>query len=74
MSKLILSVTKTINPNGSSDTTTRTIAVESDKMTVFPREGTDKALILANGYQFYVDAEVAEIAAAMGATDASAYT
>lgn len=74
MSKLILAITKQVNPQGMSDSTAKTIVVESDKILVFPQEGNTKALIVANGYKFYVDAEVAEIAAAMSAIDASAYT
>jgi hypothetical protein len=74
MSKLILAVTATTNPQGYKTTASQTIVVESDKITVFPREGTDKALVIANGYSFEVDAEVAEIASAMSAADASSYT
>ena len=77
MSKLILAVTRTILPSGAADATAKTIVVESDKITVLPRSVTtanDSALVIANGYQFEVAAEVAEIAAAMAATNASTYT
>lgn len=74
MSKLIISATKTTKVGKVPNTNTQTVVIESDKIVVLPREGTDSALIEANGYQFEVDAEVAEIAAAMEATDASTYT
>lgn len=75
MSKLILAVTgfKKL-PGGPDITRSQTIVVESDKMVVLPREDDTKATVFANGYEFYVDAEVAEIASAMSATDASSYT
>ena len=75
MSKLILAVTgfKKL-PGGPQVTQDMTLVVESDKMIVLPPENDTKPTVLANGYEFYVDAELAEIATAMSATDASAYT
>ena len=75
MSALILAVTgfKKL-PGGPTITQDQTLVVESDKMIVLPRENDTKATVIANGYEFYVDAEVAEIATAMSAADASAYT
>lgn len=74
MSKLILAVTKTTAPGGPSVTENRTIVLESDKILVFPLDNDTRSLVIANGYQFEVDAEVAELGSAMSATDASAYT
>lgn len=51
-----------------------TIVVSSDKILVFPREDGASSLVMANGWEFEVDAEVAEIATALDSTDASSYT
>lgn len=74
MSKLLITATKTVSPDKKTNTDTQVVYVESDKITILPREGTTKALILANGFQYEVDAEVAELANALGAEDVSAYT
>lgn len=42
---------------------------------ILPREGNTKALIVtSSGWQYEVDAEVSEVAAALGSEDVSAYT
>jgi len=74
MSKLILAVTKSIAPSGQTVTEDKTVVVESDKFVILPLDSNTRALVLVNGWQFEVDAEVAELATAMSATDASAYT
>jgi hypothetical protein len=74
MSKLLITATSTVNPQGSKTTTSQVVYVESDKITILPREGTTKAVILANGFTYEVDSEVAEIGAALAAEDVSAYT
>ncbi len=75
MSALILAVTgfKKL-PGGPTITQDMDIVVESDKIIVLPRDNDTKATVIANGYEFYVDAELAEIATAMDAADASSYT
>lgn len=74
MSKLLITATKTTNPQGFATATSQVVYVESDKITILPREGTSKALVLANGFTYEVDSEPVEIAAALGAEDVSAYT
>jgi hypothetical protein len=74
MSKLILAVTASQSPSGVRDSANRTIVVESDKILVLPDSANTKAIIQTLGWTFWVDAEVAELASAMSATDASAYT
>lgn len=74
MSKLILAVTKTVTPDKKTSEVAQTIVVESDKITILPLESNTKSLVMANGFQWEVEAEVAELASAMSATDASAYT
>lgn len=74
MSKLLLTATKTVTPDKKTISTSQVVYVESDKITILPREGTAKALVIANGYQFDVDSEVAELGAALAAEDVSAYT
>lgn len=74
MSKLLITATKTVSPDKKTNLNSQVVYVESDKITILPREGTDKATILANGYQFDVDAEVSELSVALGGEDTSAYT
>lgn len=74
MSVLILAVTKTTAPGGPSVVEDKTVVVESDKFTILPIDSDTRSLVIVNGYQFEVDAEVAELASAMNAVDASAYT
>lgn len=74
MSKLLITATKTVSPDKKTNTDTQVVYVESDKITILPREGGDKCTLLANGFQYDLDAEVAEIGAALAAEDVSAYT
>lgn len=74
MSKMLITATKTVAPDGKTNSNSQVVFVESDKITILPREGTAKALVLANGFQYHVDAEVAEISAALGGEDMSLYT
>jgi hypothetical protein len=78
MSKLLITATSAKSPTQQQlwkeGDGAQVVYVESDKIQIFPREGTAKAVIIANGYQYFVDAEVAELADALGAEDVSAYT
>jgi len=78
MSKLTITATSAKHPSGKTlwteADTPKVIFVESDKIVILPREGADKAAILANGFEFWVDAEPAELAAALSSVDVSAYT
>jgi hypothetical protein len=74
MSKLLITATKTISPDKKTNTSSQVIYVESDKITILPADGTAKSILQANGYNFFLDAEVAELGTALGAEDVSAYT
>lgn len=78
MSKFLITATKIVSPAGkttlNTGETAQVVYVESDKFQIFQRDSNTKAVIIANGYQYDVDSEVAELAAALGAEDMSAYT
>lgn len=74
MSKLLITATKTVSPQGHTVDEAQVVFIESDKITILPREGNTKSVILANGYRYEVDAEVAELGAALTVEDVSAYT
>lgn len=74
MSKLLITATKTVSPDKKTNNDSQVVYVESDKITMLPIDGGDRSLILANGFQFEVSAEVAELADALDVEDVSAYT
>ncbi len=78
MSKLLITATSGKSPDGKQlwkeGEAARVVFVESDKITILPREGTAKSVIMANGYQWFIDAEVSEISAALAGEDVSSYT
>lgn len=74
MSKVLITATKTVTPDKKTSNVAQVVYVESDKITILPREGATESVLLANGFQFDLDAEVAELSAALGGEDVSAYT
>lgn len=78
MSKLLITATSAKGPDGKQlwkeGEAAKVVFIESDKITILPREGTAKSVIMANGYQWFVNAEVAELSAALAGEDVSAYT
>lgn len=49
--------------------TAKTIAIASDKVTVFPDSAGTGSEIHANGYKFFVDAEVSEVALGLSSSN-----
>lgn len=75
MSKLLITATKVITPEGKTIPDYNAVVfVESDKIVILPVEGATKSVIRANGYQFYVDAEPTELGVVLDARDFSLYT
>lgn len=71
MSKLLITAIKTTTPDKKVSTDPQVVIVESDKITVVPSGAG--SLILANGFQYEVEATVSEVAQALAATDLSDY-
>lgn len=76
MSKLLLTVTKSISPAGRVHVATREVYVESEGIVLEPIDGNTRTYVITKeGYQYEIDAEVAEVAAAIaGVEDFSQYT
>lgn len=74
MAALQLAVTKSVSPANKINTTDRDIVVVSDKWIVEPADGGDGSVVMVNGWTYYTDAEVAELATALSAGDATVYT
>lgn len=75
MSKITIKPTKIITPDGKTLTSyNKNVFVESDKITVLPTAGETGTVLMANGYQFFLDADVADIGTALGTENMSAYT
>lgn len=75
MSKLLITATKVIAPDGKVlDNFNKVVFVESDKITILPTAGETKSVLVANGYQYFLDAEPTELGTALGAENVSSYT